>query len=466
MISENSQAPSDAEKIAYLSNRVDYLEGELSRVKDSIFWRLNWPFDLYKKINSGFQRYKETKQREGKQVAINNLLKYLFNLNLYKNTSLNNDDIFQPNIFPLEENRGHQAYKGALLDKSLNIAWIVNGFMPNGGGHRNILRMCFFLEQFGHKVSLFFINTPLDDQALVNGVREIYSIQGEIKKFTNYINGSNIIIATHWETVNIAVENRKNTQALAYFVQDYEPMFYPMGSNYILSEQTYRLGLHHICSGAWAAKTLIQKFNAKAKHFTFPVDTAIYKNLNLKRKKGQIVFFAKPEMPRRCFEIGVQTLSKLYEKNKNINVVMYGSNRIKDFNYSFPVKIMSFIPTLDGLAEIYNSSELGVVFSTTNPSLVPYEMMACGLPVADLLLENTEANYGDSSEIAILGEPNPDLFADRLNHFLLYPELLESRRAAGLRLLESYPSETEAARVVEGLIIQAHKECSAGICEA
>ena len=40
-----------------------------------------------------------------------------------------------------------------------------------------------------------------------------------------------------------------------YFVQDFEPLFYPMGSDYLLAENTYRKGLYHITTGAWCEGT-------------------------------------------------------------------------------------------------------------------------------------------------------------------------------------------------------------------
>ena len=56
------------------------------------------------------------------------------------------------------------------------------------------------------------------------------------------------------------------------------------------------------------------------------------------------------------------------------------------------VENYALLPTIKDLADLYRESTIGMVFSTTNPSLVPYEMMACGLPVIDLKTDYSRYN--------------------------------------------------------------------------
>ena len=41
-----------------------------------------------------------------------------------------------------------------------------------------------------------------------------------------------------------------------YFVQDYEPYFYPYGEKYILAKKSYELGLHMVTLGPWINKKI------------------------------------------------------------------------------------------------------------------------------------------------------------------------------------------------------------------
>ena len=46
--------------------------------------------------------------------------------------------------------------------------------------------------------------------------------------------------------------------------------------------------------------------------------------------------------------------------------------------------------TAEETAELYKKCELGVIFSTTNPSRIAYEMVACGTPVIEADCEYTK----------------------------------------------------------------------------
>jgi glycosyltransferase involved in cell wall biosynthesis len=348
-----------------------------------------------------------------------------------------------------------------LEKQPLVISWIVGGYMPKGGGHRNIFRMAYHLERFGHIVNLYIADTPIDSLTLKKMVCEqMYPIQGTIVRYEGKIAKSDVVVATHWETVKHVQKHESETRTVCYFVQDYEPLFYPMGSEHLLAAETYTRGYFHVCSGEWAAKTIAKRHGAKAGHFQFPIDKSIYQFKNRKRETGQIVFFAKPEMPRRCFELGVAALEELYKINKDIKIIMYGSPEAKKFAYGFPVTVKAFVATLAELAEIYNTSEVGLAFSTTNPSLVPYEMMACGLPIVDLMTEDSEANYNNRFDIALLSTPSPKFIAQSINQLLQDRQDWTSRRDRGIEFTSTFPSEAEAARTVENLIATAYVDAT------
>jgi glycosyltransferase involved in cell wall biosynthesis len=109
---------------------------------------------------------------------------------------------------------------------------------------------------------------------------------------------------------------------------------------------------------------------------------------------------------------------------------------------------------LQDLAEIYVNSDLGIVFSTTNPSLVPYEMMACGLPVVDLKRPGNEINYGAREDIAFLADPSPSVMAQQIQKLLEDREQLTQRSVNGLEFVQTLPSEEQMARRVEELILR------------
>ena len=104
-------------------------------------------------------------------------------------------------------------------------------------------------------------------------------------------------------------------------------------------------------------------------------------------------------------------------------VVIYGLNLLKQKGYEFKVcfgdKTTSFclfeyeikgVLSPINLAQLYRSSDFGCVFSGTNYSLVPLEMMACGIPVLEFDGQNTRQTYPDGS--VIFAEPKPQAIAN------------------------------------------------------
>ena len=345
----------------------------------------------------------------------------------------------------------------------LKIGWIVPGLIIGGGGHRNILRAAYHLEQFGHDVRLYFSDTSFSDTELRRTVQEhFYPFQGRVRRFTGQGNGEDVLMATHWSTVALAESVRSSVGEIFYFVQDFEPAFYPMGSDYILAENTYRKNLYAITSGPWCAQMLRSNYQMEADSFQFPVDKKIYNSAAAKGRERtkRVIFFAKPEMDRRCFEIGRQALRYFHRLRPDYEILFFGSGNAKNHRQDYPVTYLDVVPTLADLAQLYATSTVGLAFSTTNPSLVPYEMMACGLPVVDLDRPGNEVNYDNRRDIALLADPEPARMGEAIANLLEDEAQLASRSAAGLSFASTFPSEREMAERVEQLLTSRLKTVS------
>ena len=73
---------------------------------------------------------------------------------------------------------------------------------------------------------------------------------------------------------------------------------------------------------------------------------------------------------------------------------------------------------------------MGLVFSTTNPSLVPFEMMACGLPTVGLDTAGNAATYG-APACCRLCPPDPAAIATAIASLLTDPAARASLGANG-----------------------------------
>jgi glycosyltransferase involved in cell wall biosynthesis len=335
----------------------------------------------------------------------------------------------------------------------INIAWIIPEPFAGSGGHRNIFRAVKNLSKFGHKLTMYFTgNADIDTMKSI--VNNHYCDLSHVKsiKYNNSLGYHDVCFATHWSTVYPMMQHKQKIKYPFYFVQDYEPMFAPMGTEYILAENTYRMGLTNLTSGPWPAKILKSKYGAEAEFFRFPVDRKIY-NTNIKRTKTNknIIFFAKPEMPRRCYDLGIMALKLVKEKRPDIEIILFGSEEIAAQSVPFEHTNLGLITNINDLSKLYRNADLGIVFSTTNPSLVPYEMMACGLAVADLRLEDSVVNY-DSEENVYLLNPVPEMMSQEIVGIMNSGEERQRKALNGYNYAGSFPDEEGMARRIEELI--------------
>lgn len=340
---------------------------------------------------------------------------------------------------------------------NLDIAFIVPKPIKGGGGHRNIFRAVKYLSDFGHKVTVYCTNSDHSSAKIKENVSNWFYDMGsiEFKIYRGKVGYHDAAIATWWETAYIVQKEKYKFKEIFYFVQDFEPYFYPISSNYFLAENTYKLGFSHICSGPWCKTILKEKYKAEAVSFQFPLNTSIYNSSYIRKKKEKnILFFAKPQMPRRCFELGVKALYEFKKKMPDIEIIMYGSDQLDSSMVPFPVTILNIVPTLQELAELYANADLGIVFSTTNPSLIPFEMMSCGCPVADLDLDFALNKYGNSRDNVFLLSPQPEIFAEKLVEIMENAEERMKKREHSMKWVkDEFPTEIEMAKFVESSII-------------
>ena len=108
-----------------------------------------------------------------------------------------------------------------------------------------------------------------------------------------------------------------------YFVQDFEPLFYPMGTNYILAENTYKFGLYGVTAGGWLYSKLKKEYGMDCDYYDFGSDPINYKLTNTKERK-EIFFYARPVTERRGFDLGIMALEIFHKKHPEYIINLAG----------------------------------------------------------------------------------------------------------------------------------------------
>jgi glycosyltransferase involved in cell wall biosynthesis len=300
----------------------------------------------------------------------------------------------------------------------LILNWVFPEPIPGSGGHMDIIRMINLLSSFGHhnrayvvpRISLWDKN----DLEIRDAVRRQFGpLRANLYKWDGgLMDESDGVILTHWTTAYM-IEEVRNSSKVFYFVQDWEPFFFPMSDQYLRAEQTYKMGFSCITLGPWLTERLTSWYDADADYFDFAVDHEIFYPRSVKKpERPRVCFYARPSTPRRLFPMGVQALELVHERRPEAEIVFYGvdDDELRRYHVPFPHTNRGILNE-EELAELFSSCDLGIVLSSTNCSLVPPEMMACRCAVVDLDRETVKGVL-EHRVNAMLAEPTPEGIAE------------------------------------------------------
>lgn len=334
-----------------------------------------------------------------------------------------------------------------------SIVWVIPDFAVASGGHTTILRFVRGLEALGWTNQTIVVQEP---HRWASGSDALHAIRrnfGDLLHVTVALGSASIppcryLIATGWQTAYWVAKYRDAAHKL-YLVQDYEPAFTPPGTEHIVSEGTYRLGLAMIAAGEWLKERLAREYGAGVVSVSFSCDHAVYRPVARRRAHSgrRVFFYARPRTPRRAFELGAMALRRLCERRGDVTAVLAGSD-IEGYRLAFP-HTNEKVVSPERLAELFNDCDAALVLSLTNLSLMPLEIMACGCPLVINRGANNEWLIDETA--AWLCDLTVESIADTLNTVLDGGPEVEARRARGLALSQATSWDVEFRKLSDYL---------------
>jgi O-antigen biosynthesis protein len=333
--------------------------------------------------------------------------------------------------------------KDQVSERTLN--WVVPPFGPGQGGHLNIFRYIYHLETLGFENRVIIEGEPQpisSEQAAKDIHNWFFPINAKVYLGIENAPPAHITLATNWYTA-YPVRSFQATVHRLYFVQDFEPWFYPTGSDYTFAEETYKFGFVGITAGQWLASKLATDYGMTTHAVGFSYDTELYRPLVKREAVRQIFFYARPPTARRGFELGLFALAEVAKQLPDIRVVLAGWDLS---SYEVPFNHVD-VGSLDlaQLPDLYSQCDVALVLSFSNLSLLPLELMACGVPVVSNRAPCTTWLLSD--ENAKLTEPSPKALAQGLCDILENRNEYERLREASLRTARSTSWRSEAEKM-------------------
>ncbi|MCP1414115.1 glycosyltransferase family 1 protein [Paenarthrobacter sp. A20] len=261
----------------------------------------------------------------------------------------------------------------------LRVGWVCTPPAPGSGGHTTFFRMVEEMEERGHLCTLFLYDPHDDDISRhEETIRSHWpALRAGVRSATNGMEGVDAIIASSWPTAHVAAGRAPGGVHLFYFIQDYEPYFYPRGFLYALAEDSYRLGLTNVALGGMIGEVM-QAELGEPPHAVVPFgcDTGTYRLLKPppRNVRAGVVYYAKRKVDRRGYLLAKLALERFHALHPEQEIHIYGDTVT---GWDIPVTNHGNL-TPNELNSLYNRTIAGLAISFTNISLVPGELLAAG----------------------------------------------------------------------------------------
>lgn len=338
--------------------------------------------------------------------------------------------VFPDDVMAADLTRPPPAMVPKIGDTPIAVNWVMAAAGPGSGGHTTVCRIIRYLQKNGYVNRVYFYDPYGGDQKYYETIaREYYGLTCEIGNAREGMADAHAVVATGWPSA-YAVYNARCSGKHFYFVQDYEPSFYPVSTNSVLAENTYRMGFHGITAGPWLAEKLSRDFGMETDYFPFGCDTALYRR-NPSSPRSGVAFYARMGTPRRAVELGLLALELFARRQPRIDLHLFGE-QLGNLPFKF---INHGRVTPAQLNEIYNRCFAGLSLSLTNVSLVPHEMLASGcIPIVNdadhnrIVLDNPHVRYAD---------PTPHALAATMERVVTMPDFETASRHAAESVLST-----------------------------
>ncbi len=333
----------------------------------------------------------------------------------------------------------------------LHVAFVIPPFKRGSGGHTSIFQMLLRLERIGHTCSIWVFD-PLEHAverpAVLRRrvVEEFAPVAAPVFKGFEQWYGADVVVATGWETA-YPVMLLPGCRARAYLVHDHEPEFFATSAESLWAERTYSFDLYPISGSTWLRDLLADRYGRQGTWFHFGVDHDVYRARPVARRRDTVLFYCREATPRRAVPLGLLALDELWRRRPDLRIVLFGDE--DPAPTTFPYEHLG-VASPEALARRYAESTVGLCLSLTNYSLIPQEMMACGLPCVDLAGRCPEAVFGRDGP-AELAEADPLAIADAVESLLDDEQRWLRRSEAGLAFVADATWDRAAGQVEEGL---------------
>ena len=192
---------------------------------------------------------------------------------------------------------------------------------------------------------------------------------------------------------------------------------------------------------------MAERYGMRGTHFDFGVDHAVYRPRAVERSPRAVLFYARAFTPRRAVELGVLALQELLARRPDVEVFFFGDHDARPA--AIPYRHLGVL-SHEELSRAFSEATVGLSLSMTNYSLLPKEMLACGLPVVELDFPAIRSVFGADGPLD-LAPFDPLAVADAIERLLTDDAHWRQRSEAGREFVQGHTWARAAGQVETGL---------------
>jgi hypothetical protein len=258
-------------------------------------------------------------------------------------------------------------------------------------------------------------------------------VAGDRWNQTLELHANDYFMVTAWWTAHAALDildwqrqqyPQIQSRRLLYFIQDFEPGFYPWSSRYVLAQATYNPSqkIIAVINSSW-----LQTFLHDQGHFFFreyvhqpslhPVLALARNRRTFFRKERQLLVYGRPGTDRNAFPIVVAALRlwvQRYPAARHWKILSAGEDfSAIDLGLGCQLQSLGKV-SIETYAELLSSTAVGLsLMISPHPSYPPLEMAAFGVRVVTNQFANKNL-ASVSSYLSTIEHPDPDKLATQL----------------------------------------------------
>jgi glycosyltransferase involved in cell wall biosynthesis len=333
---------------------------------------------------------------------------------------------------------------------SLSVTYVVERLVI-AGGVLSIIQLVNQLIVLGVRARI----ATLFEDPLIHGWAPLYTrpmVFTSARELIAETPVSDVVVATKWTTAAWvdAIAKRGKARNTAYFLQDYEPWFYPVEARRQRSRVigTYRLVDNKIVKSRWLKDKLRETgYQSTIIHLGMNLDVFYPRPRNSVRKA--VIAMARPGTRYRGFDQLLRILELLVEQRSDLEVILFGDAQLASHDLPFPYRDCGVISDQDEMAKLYSQADVFLDTSLFQGfGRCGLEAMACG---TTCVLSGTGGvtEYAEDEVNCMLADPLDEAsFARKVLSILENDALAQKLIDAGLETAAHFDQRREAVETL------------------